>query len=67
MVTFVGAGYDKRQLGDTMKMSDNRHLEEVPSKQSVPVPGQVKVIGFQKEITAGEQLRNPEKKTIPEY
>lgn len=43
LITFTGVGYDKRILGDTMKVSDEPEQSGVPSVQSVSLPGQVRV------------------------
>ena len=45
MITFTGVGYDKRDMGDSMPLTDQPHeLAGVPSVQSVPVPGQVRLV-----------------------
>ncbi len=41
LITFTGIGYDKRIMGDTMKMNSQLEPSSVPTVQSVPIPGQL--------------------------
>lgn len=42
MVTFIGVGFDKRLMGETMNIGDASHLTGVPSAQAHVPPGQVR-------------------------
>ncbi|XP_041477861.1 LOW QUALITY PROTEIN: cilia- and flagella-associated protein 65-like [Lytechinus variegatus] len=41
LITFTGVGYDKRNLGTTMPMTDGTELTGVPSVQSIPLNEQL--------------------------
>lgn len=41
IITFIGVGYDKRLMADTMNVGDAAHLAAVPSLQTHLIPGQV--------------------------
>ncbi|XP_059144553.1 cilia- and flagella-associated protein 65-like [Physella acuta] len=48
VVTFVGIGYDKRIMGDTMPFSDEPQLCGVPTVQKAEVPGQLGYLSIER-------------------
>jgi len=48
IVTFVGIGYDKRIMGDTMPLSDQPDLCGVPNIQTAQIPGQLGYLSMER-------------------